>query len=170
MFKSKTNSSQTNVWKENLLKAKAEKEAAENAKQERIKKMMQSGEMYNNMVSQTVELITAKITDETKSKYALYNEKEGVVTITIYKALVITSDFKLFTGCWPVPTNPKTGKQYFFESHYFKDEEEVEKYFVDVKAQLPSDVKFKERIGDSQDPIYSGARIFDVQVEINLNN
>ena len=166
---SKHNENQTSVWKENLLKTKAEKEAKERAKEERIKKMMESGEMYNKMVSETVGFITAKITEDTQKDYMLYHEKDGVVTLTIYKALVITPELHLYTGCWPVPTNPKTGKQYFFDSHRFNDEDEVKKYFQDVKAQLPECVAFEERIGGHADLVSEGARIYDVKVKIDLN-
>ena len=126
--------------------------------------------MYKDMVSETVGFITAQFTEDTKKAYKLDNVKDGVVTITIYKALVITSELHLYTACWPVPTNPKTGKQYFFESHRFNDEEEVKRYFMDVKAQLPQGVIFEERIGGHADLVSEGARIYDVKVKIDLNN
>ena len=170
MTKSKTTVNQTNVWKENLLKAKAQKEAEEKAKEERIKKMMESGEMYKKMVSETVGFITAKITEDTQKSYKLNIEEDGIVTITIYKALVITPKLHLFTGCWPVPTNPKTGKQYFFDSHRFNDEDEVKRYVEDVRAQLPKEVTFEERVGNRIDLVTEGSRIYDVQVEIDLNS
>ena len=40
MTNSKNTENQMNIWKENLLKAKAEKEAKVREKEERIKKMM----------------------------------------------------------------------------------------------------------------------------------
>jgi len=170
MTESKKTENQMNIWRENLLNAKAEKEAKEKAKEERIKKMMESGEMYNNMVSETVGFITAKLNEDSKKEYMLCHAQDGIVTITIYRALVITPELHLYTCCWPVPTNPKTGKQYFFDSQRFNDEEEVKRYFADVKAQLPADVRFEERKPYPDEIVSAGARVYDVKVEIDLNN
>lgn len=155
---------QMNIWRERLLKAKAEKEA-------RMQKLLESGAMYNKMVSDAVGLITAKITEETKRDYDWHDEKDGIVTITINKALIITTELKLYTGCISVPMNPQTGKQYFFDSYRFKDEEEVKKFFDDVRAQLPDQIEFEEQVlGDAYGPVEAGARAYYVKVKFDLKS
>ena len=92
------------------------------------------------------------------------------MTITINRVLVITPDLNLCTGCMAVPFNPKTGKQYFFDPYRFKDEEEVKKFFEDVRAQLPAEIEFVESVIGSFDIIEEGSRAYKVKVEFNLNN
>lgn len=157
---------QIGIWKENLRKLQAE----ERAKEERIQKMMKSGEMYNKMVSEAVGLITAKITEDSKNKYLPVISDEGVAIIGIYSVLVITPELQLYTGCWSVPKNPETRVQYFFELYRFNNEEEIKRFFEDVKAQLPKEVKFREREAGPSDHHINGSRIYDVRVEIDLNN
>jgi len=165
MTKSK-NTNQMSIWKENLLKKKAENDA----KEEKFKKSMESGEMYNNMVSEAVGFITAKVTKDTQSSYTLQKVNDGKVEISIYNAFIITPDLHLYSGAIFIPTNPKTGKDYFFNPYGFKDEEQVKQFFRDVKAQLPDEVRFSEREAYPSDLVQKGSRIYDVLVEIDLNN
>lgn len=167
MAKLKNNVNQMNIWKENLRKKKAEK----TEKEAKMEKKRESGEMYNMMVSDAVGLISTKITKESQSSYSLFNEKDGVITITITNALVITSDLKLYTACLSVPTNPKTGKDYFFDSYRFRDEDEIKKFFEDVKAALPAEVEFEEHIDKGCGFMTKeGDKVYTVKVEIDLNN
>lgn len=166
MFSNSTQSQIMNGWRENLLVHKAEKDA----KEEMFNKMKESGEMYDNMVSEAVGFITAKITKDTQKSYILEKAKDGIVTISILSALIITPDLHLYTAACSVPTNPKTGKQYFFDSQQFKDEEQVKQFFKDVKAQLPEEVVFEERDTYPAECPKGKGRAYDVKVEIDLND
>jgi len=166
MTKSNNNLTQMNIWKKNLLAQKAEKDA----KEEKFKKMMESGEMYDNMVYEAIGLITANVTKDTQSSYVLDKAKDGIVTISIPSALIITHDLRLYTAAVRVPRNPKTGKDYFFDSQQFKDEDQVKQFFKDVKAQLPEEVIFEEREARTFECPTEGGRAYDVKVEIDLNS
>ena len=163
---SNSSQNQMNGWRENLLVHKAKMDA----KEELFNKMKESGEMYNNMVSEAVGFITTKITNETKKTYILEKAKDGIVTISILSALVITPDLHLYTAAYSVPRNPKTGKDYFFDSQQFKNEAEVEQFLKDVKAQLPEEVKFIERDTYPVECPSGKGRAYDVEVEFDLNN
>lgn len=154
---------QMNIWRESLIKAKTEKEA-------QMKKIVDSGKMYDKMVSDAVGLITVKITEEIKGEFNFHNEKDGIVTINVYRVLVITPELKLYTGCTIVPRNPQTGKQYFYDLYSFKDEEMVAKFFDDVKEQLPDEIEFTERIITAGDILKEGSRAYNVQVKFDLNS
>ena len=168
MTNTRQNASQMSIWKENLLKVKAEKEAKEKAKEDRIKELMKSGEMYKNMVSDTVEVITQQITKATKDSYTPLFEEDGLVRINVFEVLTITPDLCLYTGCWPLPTNPETGKQCFGETYQFEDEEQIKKFFDEVMSRLPADVQIRERVNSPKSNFFE-ERIFDVLVEIKLN-
>ena len=163
---SKVNESQMNIWKKNLLEKKAEQDA----KEAQIKKRIESGEMYNNMVNETVGFITTRITEDTKSSYKLHDVKEGIVIIPIYSALVINPELRLYSGTLRTTTNSKTGKLYLSDFYQFKDEEQIKQFFEDVKSQLPAEVRFIEREADASDLAVKGSRVYDVKVEINLND
>ena len=163
---SKSPEAKMNSWRENLLVHKA----AKDAKEEELKRMFESGEMYKNMVYEAVELITARITKDTKSSYIFEKAENGILTISIYSALIITPDLHLYTATYSVPRNPKTGKDLFFDSQQFKDEEQVKQFFEDVKAQLPAEVIFEEREASFAECPDKGGRAYDVRVEFDLNN
>ena len=97
--------------------------------------------MYKNAVEDSVGLIKSELTERSKSSFMWRKNDDGSVTIEIFKILIITNDLRLLSGLWDTPKNPRTGKYYFFEDIRFKDEEEVQRFFKDVKAQLPEDVK-----------------------------
>lgn len=166
MFSNSNQSQIMNGWRENLLVHKAKKDA----KEEEFKRMFESGEMYNNMVYEAVELITARITKDTKSSYIFEKAEDGIVTISIDSALIITPDLHLYTATYSVPRNPKTGKDLFFDSQQFKDEEQVKQFFEDVKTQLPAEVIFTERDTYLSECPSGKGRAYDVKVEIDLNN
>lgn len=171
MFQTKNNSNQMIEWKNRILEVKKEKEERERKKAERIKKLMESGELYNTVVEDAVVLITAKITEETGCGYTLHREKDGIVTITIYNAFFITSDLRLLSNtAFPCIKNPKTGKQCFYDIYQFKDEEEIQKYIEDVRSKLPEGVKLSERMGSENDAFYKNSRLYDAEVKIDLNN
>lgn len=165
----KNNSTQVNTWKENLLKTKLQKEENERRKLEKLNRMKESGELYDIMVSDAVFLITNKYNKDTNSSIGLHNELDGIVTLTVYGALLISTDLKLYSSHFSLPINPKTGLQCFYHSYQFENKEEVEKYLNDVKAQLPDDVKFRKRI-ETENFIFSGATVYDAQLEIDLNS
>ena len=162
----KNNVTQAKSWKGNLLAMKAEKDA----KDAEFKRRLESGEMYKDMVSEAVGFVTDSVTRETHRPYTINEAKDGIVTISISGALVITPGVRLYTAALYVPTNPKTDKNYFFDPYQFKDEEQVKQFFADVKAQLPAEVTFEEREARSYECHDKGGRAYDVRVEINLND
>ena len=166
MTKSKNNENQMSIWKSNLLAKKAEQEE----KERKLEKKLESGEMYKEMVSEAIGFITDKVTEDTKRSSTLQSAKNEIVSISIYSALIITSDLHLYTGSISVPRNPKTGKDYFFNPNRFKDEKQVKQFFEDVKAQLPGCVVFKERPAYPSDLAPEGSRIYEVEVVIDLNS
>lgn len=162
----KINENQINIWREQLFAHKAAKEA----KEEMLKKMIESGEMYENIVDETLGFIIARVDKEIKSPSIIEKAVDGIVTISIYSALVITPDLHVYTATGWVPRNPKTQKDYFFDPHYFKDEEQVNQFFKDVKEQLTEAVKFSERKATRFECPDEGGRAYDVEVKINLND
>lgn len=170
MTKSSNKQNQMNIWRENIRNLKANKEAEKQEKNE----MMSSEQMYKAMVNETVELIISKITDESINgsidflfppSKATANEAE----IWIYKAIIIANDLSLYSACYPIPTNPNTGKQYFFDTYKFKDESEADKYIADVLARLPDGVELRKRI-DTENGIFFGSKIYDVHLVIDLDD
>lgn len=166
MTKSNNNSTEMNIWEKNLRKARAKEEE----EKKRIKMMLETGELYNNMVDEAVELITTKIAQDAAGGYGLEDEKDGVVTITVYKAFTISAELHLYSECYSIPTNPKTGKQYFYNLYVFKDEDEVKKYLDDVKAKLPKEVHLIERLCGENDVACPGDRLYSAKVRIKLND
>lgn len=171
MTKSTNNRNQMNIWRENIRNLKANKEAEEQKKNE----MMASGQMYNAMVNEAVELIISKITDESinGSIDFLFPPSKGPaskVEIWVYRAIIIANDLSLYSACYPMPTNPNTGKQYFFDTYKFKDESEADRYIADVLARLPDGVELRKRIDTNEKSIFFGSEIYDVYVKIDLND
>lgn len=172
MFQTKNNSNQMIEWKNKILAVKKEKEEKERKKAERIRQLMESGELYNTSVEDAVAFITAQITKKAGYDYILNDEKDGIVTITIYEAFFITADFKLLCSNTSISCvkNPRTGKPCFCDVYEFKDEEEIKKYIEDVRSKLPEGVKLNERMGADKVGIYKDARLYDAEVKIDLNN
>lgn len=165
MLKTKNNSNQMIEWKNKVIAAK---EAKERRKRATMNQSIGSKALYNVAVEDAVNLIRTKITRQAEDGTALYTEKDGVVTLGIQKAFVITADLKLQLD--PVNKIMKSDKQCFYYSYQFNSENEVEKYLKDIKSKFPKEVSIIGHRRIETDGIYANARTFNVQVAIDLNN
>lgn len=100
-------------------------------------------ELYQQMVEESAITIIRQLDNDIR-----YNKdfEDNVLVAEAYKAIIVTKDFKLYTGVAIRPINPKTKKLCFDKTFKFESKDEVEKFVEDVRKNLPSEVVCTSKI------------------------